>query len=738
MFIISGMRELRPERFHEGFTDHMSLLARFEQHVNKCIDLYISSHGTYVAPYTAVCQARGLGKSRLVKEYARTHPVAYFSFATESSYPPRTPIVINQLIDHIRTHHNTSHIQNIFETFIISAVLQILDLVNVSKLSCEEIFERQVPAPGSGTSEEFWKWNKLKKSDLNEKKSFLKSNACIEKRVVIVFDEASFLIENSSIAGGGILFQIMRISLKNTHITLGSLGIELFGIFVDASSTISYMSPGMEREYSSKKPSLLLLPPFYLVNTMNCFVYNAYWPLTIEDAFSIKRISSYSRPLFASYLTEDSDRNDVYYLTQYVIMRLLGRQRAENVNDMSTSHSENIAVLGSRITLSIVPSSPLAVTQSAKHLRYIAHLINNSELVYTVAPSEPIVSDLAANIMRGQRKVVFLESLLVELYSGSIVSGSCRPQLVSQFLLILTRDEVIYTSRLGNFSTFTVRSFLQCLNEKCIPSVSVDNDNDNDKGENKKKKQKKKKKKQDDNIVDMPILDGIISFNHFARMDCTPSIEHLTDCFVRMAAVQCPQRLVHDGIDFIIPVLLSERGTFTRQQRPRRPSRSEHMDSTSVDGTKNENDDHNNKDDDDDEEDDDKDLSAAQSSKFWNNRSVITPDRMSFILVQVRYAAVYMDDIDPFDSGIVLNDKFPNNYITMKIALNADEEKITCENHGQVLAIEIHSLESFSCVTEHICEALYNVLEATQDPLPFCSSVSERLLVASMCPGRYK
>eukprot|EP01041_Mallomonas_annulata_P003338 gene3338-6605_t len=755
--IITDPIKVREDSFHEDFVDHLGLLERFHQHIEMCISLYNDVTRKYLSPYIAICQASGMGKSRLIKEYAGINPVAYFSFSAGSSYLPRTPVVIDALLGHIRTN---SHIQLIFETFIICAALKVLLIVNndqkdVTSKSCKEVFDCQVPAPVHSTStcsdssDHFWKWNELNNapefpsSYIEMQKST--SAKWKKKTAFIVLDEARCLVDE--IECGSSLFRHFRRALKSADIKLRRIGLRVFGIVMDTASSVADFTPVNDPCAREVEMEVLLLPPFYTITTMNCLA-DTSWPKSLSDAFSIRRLATYGRPLIAKFLNKTDDDNpnndNEGELLQYMILRILSMSKCSPDQYDSMTESEKIAVLCSRITLNITNTSQLADSLSSKHLRVITRVSDNGKQIYTITPSEPVLSEAAYEIMSGcPNQETFIECLHRQLYMGGIVPGFTG-EIVSQYLMILTRDKAVSASNKSEpFSTFTVRDFLKAINN-CVIEMEKD---------------EVTSEREDKPLTPLPpICNGIMSFNHFTEVKYTPSIRDLTTFFLRMSAVQC--KTGQPGIDLIIPVLLPE-GKYTHTDCGPKPSKI---------GTKGHND----------------DLfnfckvfteSSMPGSKFdvkniseenkkllntWNSFQrpyddnipgdcEMTPDdmedRMSFILIQVRNKT---DDgkskdvgINPFYANIVRNKNFKNPYVSMAIVLRGEEEegdvRVTSSPDNRVLHIGINSLQSFSFLSTAAIEMLLKLLDTSPDPLPFFNNeAQERFEIASLSPVVYK
>eukprot|EP01036_Dinobryon_divergens_P037058 gene37058-48386_t len=448
----------RSAAFHEKYIDRLGIVTRFERHMAMCIALYDEHPDNYVSPYISICQASGMGKSRLIKEYANTHPVSYFSFSTGFSYPPRTACVMDNLISLIKSHqsptkgakdnddndsdYDDDRPKEPFTSFIISAVMKVIHLVNQKQMTCKEVFDRQVPAPDSNDKHKpFWKWNYLN----IEKPHLVDCKEYTLKEATIVFDEARYLVENFG-AYGVSYFRTMRRSLVEAYKSLNKIGISVIAIFMDTSSRVANFTPTHENDPSARMGfiTMQLLPPFYMVTTVDCLA-DLKWPMTLKEAFTARRLASFARPLIAKFIPDNNNNSSIitsnYYnynspptekeiareLVEFFVFKVFGKSFiGDSLGNLRLTESERISVLCLRITINVIASSQLADTLSAKHMRIITDISEDRKLISTDAPNEPVLSEAAAQIMSAQSsQTVFIYSLYHQLFVGGIAAGFC-------------------------------------------------------------------------------------------------------------------------------------------------------------------------------------------------------------------------------------------------------------------------------------------------------------------------
>eukprot|EP01041_Mallomonas_annulata_P022645 gene22645-42989_t len=164
---------------------------------------------------------------------------------------------------------------------------------------------------------------------------------------------------------------------------------------MNTASSVPDFTPVNDPSAQVVEVEVLRLPPFYTITTMNCLA-DTSWPKSLSDAFSIKRLTSYGRPLIAKFLnkTDDNPSNDNKgELLQYMMLRILSMSKCSPDQYKNMTESEKIAVLCSRITLNITNTIQLDDSLSSKHLRVITRVSHNCKQIYTISPSEPVLSE---------------------------------------------------------------------------------------------------------------------------------------------------------------------------------------------------------------------------------------------------------------------------------------------------------------------------------------------------------
>ena len=83
--------------FQDEYIDPYNLVGETIKEIKDNITKYCRNSEVYVAPYTSLITSSMMGKSRLMKEIARSVPSVYMCFRHHGSsgYPKSTPILSN-------------------------------------------------------------------------------------------------------------------------------------------------------------------------------------------------------------------------------------------------------------------------------------------------------------------------------------------------------------------------------------------------------------------------------------------------------------------------------------------------------------------------------------------------------------------------------------------------------------------------------------------------------------------
>ena len=216
--------------------------------------------------------------------------------------------------------------------------------------------------------------------------------------IMINFDEAANLVlsENDN------RFHALRRILSTLINTC------LWTTFLSTNSAIEVLAPKLKHERSDRvaRGLVIRLPPFtaFKLNLENDTLEanNGTRELSrpINSLGTIEHVSKFGRPLWKAYAGGSEDSNYDWNIIRFVHNKLVG---SGNFDPNDENHV--FAVLSFRISLdpiTNVPSAELCKNAVDFHLRALVSMDSRNRILETITPSEPLVADIAAQILNGR------------------------------------------------------------------------------------------------------------------------------------------------------------------------------------------------------------------------------------------------------------------------------------------------------------------------------------------------
>ncbi|KAG9286641.1 hypothetical protein G9A89_007768 [Geosiphon pyriformis] len=506
------------EAFEQKYKDDLGVLQLFEKHIDDCAHEWETAQDLiYYALYSVLFQGSGTGKSRLLHQLAQDRFVIYLCFRANSSsgVPPATPTVRNFFL--YQEENEMVYIAAFF-----CSCIEFLDGKSIEDWKNQQRdpeFEKKIinKANSLVTS---WKEGSIELNLMDEtscankiaevwKKVEPHLSKIVNKKakLVFAFDESRTLL--------GTLGQSK--AFIHTRRALRCLPSGVFAIFADTISNLADFAPlasldPSARLYLNKNK---LFPPFYFMG----------------------------RPLWGAALRSAAKLNELMKLAR---QKLLGG--GITVYDWlnKPTLASGLAILSSRISLDVTAESRIASELVAGFMGICVHVSEDRHKLLAFYPSEPILAEAAALLMKDQNVLrKLLHFLLDALHTGYIEPGY-RGELVVRLLLMIawdhaTRDRDIspHLGNLGYSKEFVSRPIR--VKEFLISLFGQEN--------------------YDEHIQSFPqkLADGLLAFTHFIPVTYTPNQTQLRTLFIRFAAVICKRNQA--GVDLIIPVLLDWDGS---------------------------------------------------------------------------------------------------------------------------------------------------------------------------------
>ena len=518
---------------------------RFVSFCNKCVKMW--NPAKYYALYSSIVQSSGTGKSRLLAEVAKKRYVIYCCLRGPGStgYPPSSPIRRKLITDAQATDPRKWPSERLYVSFLVAAIEVFQKTMSNNRMDCGTWFNYH-------TNESCSYWKEVEErmdclgyekradfSEIHQKDAIakaLKNVGCFDKRfvthLVFAFDEARSLLPSRSNAD---YFSSLRRALRCLP-TYHPSQHQAFAIMLDTTSAVADFLPEMERDPSSRPliEGLKLMPPFYLLDTIDDTITVATPPRSIEEMYCGQRLLQLGRPLFRSYI----QAGDLSFFSTHLITlkNTAAAKLAGGEFPRVVQMTDALSVLSCRVCVDIVPTNHIASQLVASYMRFCVFVSESRQYLFTIAPSEPFLVDVATDLMYQNGCLVKLIKQLSDAMRCGVVDGGSRGELVARLLLILAVDQAIKQSlwkqELSHTCPVTVELFFDHLFGADALSKPVCSSTD----------QRELFKR------------GLIFFTHFIPVYYKPRRQHLLHALTRGAAIICERN--NQGVDIIIPVLL--------------------------------------------------------------------------------------------------------------------------------------------------------------------------------------
>src|SRR6185312_10625933 len=101
---------------------------------------------------------------------------------------------------------------------------------------------------------------------------------------------------------------------------------------------------------------------------------------------------------------------------------------------------EVLSVLSVRLCLDVVPTNHIASEMVGSYLRLCIFISKSCRYLFTISPSEPILVDVAAELMLQPGHLIKLIDKLFDATRCGVVDDGYRGELVARMLLLLAAD----------------------------------------------------------------------------------------------------------------------------------------------------------------------------------------------------------------------------------------------------------------------------------------------------------
>ena len=450
-------KEAVVQHFEDDYIDTNGSKLDLSNTLIKFTRLWNSSE--FYAPFLAMVQSSGCGKSKLVFEMTTDVLVLYVCFRAEGevAYPHKS-LYMNKYTSSTETKD--------YVHLLIGLMQHATANENVRNNAYTKYFkDMNLGELESSTRDS--EWNKVRKYIEDSKTDSLNSKVSLETqlntalqalikvvddtkthlgqlKVLFVFDEASRLCE-----GDAKPFQALQRALSKLPDKQES---RAFAIVIDTTYKTSNFSPKAGLRSSARVVSggCNLFPPFYCLSTFD--IYNKESPNTPSDCLLQKYITTLGRPLWKAYA---EDRGAVEFAASKLVMAR-HRHWKDSLAKADCKDIEYIAVLNCRVGLLIMPRSHLTSTLVAHHMAACVHISDDRQVVAIDTPCEPLLALGAALLMQPDddencvamnRAWTTMIGPLIDYLMDGAVEGGFRGELVFRIIAMQAVDSAMMCLR---------------------------------------------------------------------------------------------------------------------------------------------------------------------------------------------------------------------------------------------------------------------------------------------------
>ena len=513
------------------------------------------------APFFAVIQSSGYGKSRLVT-HLKDHPpenyqVVYWTFSSKKAYPSKNVTIEESDF----SKYPRIVLENALNQEICVALNRAIageNPVSVSPKISPLLTETKPPA--------------------------ISMVPTGQKKIIFVVDEASWLLDKFT-SDGVSFYRALRAVFK----TFTDESEWLFFVVMSTFSSITYLSPedpswkpcsryDDENQDSSFKPyagyddnNQKPLKPFILGSSFR--VNNDRDTLlakNVEACHDPLILYSMGRPLWKALLTCKMSLAPSSLL-DYAIMKL----RNSMESDFKLAKKEELlAALSVRLCLSISPTSLYAPSLVACHMGTALSVSEDRMSMTVTYPSEPVLAVAARKLMNNAENIQQMISTLNEFLAFGVVDKGYKGELIVRLLMTLAMDKAMGG---GTVKGVQLKDYLKQFNRKDanlgtvidkletsgLQEINVENELailkrlGLDWSDSQALLEAKKQNQSSEASRYLTYLDGEVCFTHFVYLSKSikgPLITHdlLRYAYRRTAAIVVEEG--RRGIDKVIPL----------------------------------------------------------------------------------------------------------------------------------------------------------------------------------------
>ena len=414
------------EFFSAEYIDPNNLVNNFVSYVHLCANSYRKYSQDFFAPYIALVQSSGSGKTRLLRECSDLIPTLYVCFRSgQSGYPPATSNAIASLFEKLdRSRDLSLCIEQMVERL---RRVEISARVHLTKPGVSRAgYVKSKPEFPSEQLPHVWNLDDI---DLN------RSVPSYDGVVLLVLDEARWLLDKRERMVHGLnLFHFFRRALDKYWAEYPDA--RLFAVMVDTSSKIENFAPHFGLDESARAKLLegggQLLHPYVLLGSFDAYFERFKLPKGTRDLTPLLSSKHY---LFAGRPLVAIPFSDTVLQLSFLARKLFGG----STPDWEKPSLGPLSVVLSRLGTSINCQSPIASDLVAGHMVYLLASDLTRTQMFVAYLAEPRLALAAA--MLWSSEPVLVNKLIPALHSA-MVAGTVGAlgEIVGQLILLIACD----------------------------------------------------------------------------------------------------------------------------------------------------------------------------------------------------------------------------------------------------------------------------------------------------------
>jgi len=435
------------QSFGCDYKDPRGGVSSFASYLMECSNAFHNDADNFLSPYISLVQSSMYGKTRLLREIARSHYRTVYVCLREkdsTGYPPRTEGAFSFLFSEHKIvltsadeskfsailanrfkHLIVAALRNLHNPVLLGAAPDVMNVRNKAAFPSELIesmlFNDTLHQPWIGAD------------------GFPKMDECpgpSPHLVLLAIDEARYTLEKRSFASGKSLFRHIRQAARLCAIDLPSY-IRFMVVFVDTSSRIQNFSPSLSRDPSYRLTDLqdenmnrILFRPYILSDTFDVH-FNR---VLARGSTDLRALCDSVEWLNAGRPTM-KDHSSISDST--LVFKLQGGQGAP------TLLVDKLAIVLARIGAQIYPGKHYAAEMVADNMATLLDASLDRESCLTAFVSEPALARAAGRIWHNDLIMVadIIPALHEAVMSGAFNKGR-DGELVAQIIILLAFDKV--------------------------------------------------------------------------------------------------------------------------------------------------------------------------------------------------------------------------------------------------------------------------------------------------------